>query len=490
MNIKNILRLSVMSLSLAAFLSSTTVTADDYNCFTVAVGKNAAIDGHVIMAHNEDDGPPQVVHHRKVPRKKYQTGSMVTLDNGGQLDQVEETWSYIWAEMPGMSFSDSYLNEWGVCIASDACQSREDQPELTEGGIARMLRQLVAQRARSAREGVMLAGELVERFGYASSGRTYTICDPEEGWLFCAVNGKHWIAQRVPDDEIAIIANTYTVRRADLSDTLNFLASDDIVEYAINRGWYRPENDGDFDFAAAYARPKTATDSANFCRQWGGLRLISADPIDPTPALPFSIKPKEKVGIKDMMSILRDHYEETDLYMVDSETGDPHRTGMRSICAPTTQTSFVAELRNDMPLDIGLVYWVCLGEPCTSFYIPHYFGAHDFPQGYASDEMQPSMEYYDKALNAPFEANRDRAFWTFRNFNRKACARYNELMPTLKKEIESLENYAIKLRGPLERTVLDSYSLDKKAALDQLSGYSEGLYRSAMESMSNLDFDK
>ena len=175
---------------------------------------------------------PQIVNHHKVPRRSYPAGATVMLRNGGSLEQVKETWAYIWSEMPGMSFSDSYVNEWGVTVASDNCPSREDKPELTDGGIGYMLRRLVAERAKTAREGVLLAGELVERFGYVDSGRTYIIADPKEGWLLCVVNGKHWLARRVPDDEVAMVANTYTIHEVILSNKANFLASADIVDYA------------------------------------------------------------------------------------------------------------------------------------------------------------------------------------------------------------------------------------------------------------------
>ena len=181
-------------------------TANCKGCFSIVVGKNASADGYVIIAHNEDDTIPQIVNHRKVPRKKHAPGEKVKLLNGGQLDQVEQTWAYIWSEMPGMLFSDSYINEWGVSITSDNCPSRENKPQITEGGIGYMLRRLVAERVKTAREGVLLAGRLVERFGYIDSGRTYFICDPDEGWLFCVVNGKHWLAQRVKDDQVAMVA--------------------------------------------------------------------------------------------------------------------------------------------------------------------------------------------------------------------------------------------------------------------------------------------
>ncbi|MHC4085892.1 MAG: C69 family dipeptidase [Planctomycetota bacterium] len=151
-------------------------------CFSIVAGKDASVDGYVIVAHNEDDTIPQIVNHHKIPRRKHSRGDKVKLLNGGRLNQVEQTWAYIWSEMPGMLFSDSYINEWGVSVTSDNCPSREDKPRITDGGIGYMLRRLVAERAKSAREGVLLAGRLVERFGYIDSGRTYIICD-STGWL-------------------------------------------------------------------------------------------------------------------------------------------------------------------------------------------------------------------------------------------------------------------------------------------------------------------
>ena len=243
-------------------------------CFSIVVGKNASTDGCVIVAHNEDDEAPEVVNHHKVPRHSYPPGSTAKLRNGGSLEQVEQTWAYIWSEMPGQSFSDSYVNEWGVTVASDNCPSREDKPELTAGGIGYMLRRLVVERAKTAREGVLLAGGLVERFGYVDSGRTYIIADPNEGWLLCVVNGKHWLARRVPDDEVAMVANTYTIHRVTLEDKANFLASADIIDYAKSRGWYNPQADDPFDFAKAYANPKAATSPNNTGRQWSGLTCV------------------------------------------------------------------------------------------------------------------------------------------------------------------------------------------------------------------------
>lgn len=202
----------------------------EQGCFSIVAGKKATADGCVLFAHNEDNSIKVVAGMRKVPRQSHQPEVEVRLPNGGRLAQVKETYGYWWLEMPECQYSDTLLNEHGVAVASNNCPSREDQPSLTDGGIGGpILRRLVAERARTAREGVVLVGSLVEKFGYLASGRTMIICDANEGWLLAMVNGKHWVAARVPDGEVAVLANTYTIRQVDIADTNNFLACHDLV---------------------------------------------------------------------------------------------------------------------------------------------------------------------------------------------------------------------------------------------------------------------
>ena len=99
----------------------------DANCFSMLAGKNATDNGSVMIAHNEDDWGDLYVDWHKVPRIEHEDGSIVTLQFGGELEQVPVTWSFFWLQMPDMQFSDSYMNEWGVTIASNQCRSREDQ---------------------------------------------------------------------------------------------------------------------------------------------------------------------------------------------------------------------------------------------------------------------------------------------------------------------------------------------------------------------------
>lgn len=443
-----------------------------------------------MMAHNEDDYIPQVVNHWKVARQTHSPDEIVRLDSGATLAQTPLTWAYVWSEIPGLLFSDSYLNELGVCICSDACPSREDQPELTGGGISRMLRRIVAERARTARQGVQIAGDLVERFGYASSGRTYIICDSSEGWLFCAVYGKHWVAQRVPDGQVALIANTYTVHEINLADTLNYLGSSDIIRYAIRRGWYDPKADGAFDFAAVYADSDAAADGRNIGRQWDGIRRVVADPPAYGARLPLSVSPKARLDVRNVMSILRGHYEGTRLYAEDSATGCPHNQKITPICRHDTQTSFIAQLRGNMPSEIGLVYWVCLSSPCTSCYIPFHVGMDSFPACFAGKSVQPTEAEYQATVDRPFTVDHMDAFWTFTRFRHHVEHGYADVALSARHLLDQVEFEAFGKQAAVEAEALDLLKQDKKKAMALLADYSRDVYTAALDGLRQVRFGK
>ena len=445
-------------------------------CFSIVVGKHASVDGCVLVAHNEDDSPPQVVNHHKVPRRSHASGAMVTLRNGGQLEQVPETWSYLWSEMPGMQFSDSYMNEWGVCVTSDNCPSRETQGELTDGGIGYMLRRLVAERARTAREGVRIAGTLVERFGYVASGRTYIIADPDEGWLFCAIQGKRWLARRVGDDEVAMVANTYTVREVDLADTENVLASKDIRSYAVQRGWCKSGEDGPFDFAAVYADPRSAANPVNYGRQSSGLRYVAANPLVVRNPLPFSVVPSKKLGVADLMKVLR-HNGSGSINTVDGK--EVRCDVSEAICRGSTQTSFVMRLGREPVRDLGIVYWVCLSAPGTSVFVPFCLGDDGFPAGFKGEAERPSQELFDQKVKSTFRPDASEAFWTFSNFRHKAQAMSEAERSRFLKEAEKIEVSAMRAIATAE----ESYRSQPNETRKLLQSLSNEVYLEALAIM-------
>lgn len=459
----------------AVLVFSQSHQTNEFNCFSVLVGKNASADGSVLFAHNEDDYGKQIVNYYKVPKIQHVAGETITLSTGAVIPQVDETYGFLWFEMPGMVFSDSYVNEWGVVIASDACASREENPELTSGGIKYWLRRLVAERARTAKQGVQIAGKLISELGYAASGRTYLIADSDEGWMLSAVNGKHWIAQRVPDDMVVVIPNYYTIGAVDLADTNNFLGSPDLIDYAIQNGWYVPENDGEFHFAKVYSSPGNLKNYGNVHRMWRGVNLLAEKNYPLDGEFPFAFRPRKKVAVQDLMAVLRDHYVGTELDKTDGyRTGNPYEMNGSTICASATQYGFVAQLRNWLPVEIGTVIWLAQYRPDSQAFIPWYLGINTIPAGYAYGDYQTALDqHFDPPKNI-HERTDTHAYWTFVKLAEKVDGNYGTLIAKARGKWDPIEKRLFLKQPGFEKKVIGIYKKNSNDARHLLTDYTNG----------------
>lgn len=342
-------------LTLALVLLSTALYSQPFNCFGIIAGSKATADGSVIMAHNEDDGGEQMLNIYAAPAA------------GGNA-------RYLWFEFPGSSVADAFMNEHGVCVASDACSSREDKPQLTDGGVLYQIRVTVGKKARSARHAVSLIGELVEKYGYSGSGRTYLAADPKEGWIISIVKGKHWVAQRVPDDCVMTIPNYYVIEDVNLDDKENFAGSADIVEYAVSRGWYDPAKDGKFSFRKAYAAPNTLVSDHNVIRHDNAYNFFYGR--SKGKREPIALKPLKPVTVETMIDAL----------------------SLPAICNENTVLSSVFHLRGWLPVDKGCVAWTAMGHPDVNVFIPWYMGITAVPDNfcrYSSPEKAEANHFSD-----------------------------------------------------------------------------------------------
>ncbi|MBQ3447358.1 MAG: C69 family dipeptidase, partial [Synergistaceae bacterium] len=191
---------------------------------TILAGRRASATGEVLVGHNEDAPGRFIMQTHLVGKKRRKSGTTITFEPDLAKPELSETrtslfWSEAWAysDEPSVSaFCDLYVNGHGVVICSNNCaDSREDAPSLTDGGIGYGLRRLVAERAHTAREALNIACSLVEKYGYASSGRSYSFADKDEIFVMQIVHGRHYAVARVPDDEVAVIPNHYTIHEPD-----------------------------------------------------------------------------------------------------------------------------------------------------------------------------------------------------------------------------------------------------------------------------------
>jgi len=457
--------------------------ADNVECYTILVGKSATVDGSVLLAHNEDDRGELLVDWYIVPRIEHEDGEIVKLKKGAVLGQVPTTWSYLWLEIPGLDFSDSYMNEWGVVIASNQCRSREDSGEVEDGGIGYYFRRLVIERAKSSREAVHIAGKLIEKVGYSYSGRSYCIADPNEAWVLAVVQGKHWVARRVPDDEVAIVPNYYTIDYVDLSDTLNFLGSPDIVDYAVQRGWYSVDSGNEFNFRLAYSPCEVLTAIWNIPRHLGGINLLASNRYSYRSPLPFSFKPKKKVSLEDIMNVLAYHYEGTEFEMNPLfNNGNPHRCTISRICALTNRYGFVAQLRSSLPREIGNVMWLAPRRPCVQPFVPWYCGITGIPGSYTRGDFKKALETHFEAPENIREQCPEHAYWVFVDLAAAVDKNYSELIGDVKTWKWKYQKKLFDEQEKFEKKVLKTYGKDPEKARRMLTEYTSRIAEEVLKS--------
>ena len=372
---------------LAAFvlfsaLSASAQDPKDFNCYTILVGKNASADGSVIVAHNEDDWGDNIVNVRRIPPHDYGPVRSVALGPGAIYETDGRTNGFLWIEVAPQEFSDAFVNEYGVVLVSDSCPTRETKGELTDGGIGYMLRRIVGEKARTAREAVTLAGGLIEKYGYQGSGRTYSIADKNEAWMLAAVRGRHWVAQRVPDDEIAIVPNHMTIRNSGWTIRRIFWEARISSRTPPPTAGMTQAKDGPFDFKKAIPCPPRTCFDANVLRHWRGLSLMTGREWPIEDDYPFAVKPAEKVTVEKLRAVLRDHYEGTPYDATDGyKVGTPNKTKYRTICTMTTVVSLIASLNAARPEPLSVSLWLTLGKPDTTVFLPFYYAGENLPEG-------------------------------------------------------------------------------------------------------------
>lgn len=426
-------------------------------CSSIIVGNKATKDGSVLLAHNEDLANYSAHHYVYRPRTTHGKGTVFTSHWGAKIPQVAETYAYSATSIfdkhyvPGDITSG--INEHQVAVANNMSYRRDAPAELpTQGRIIwTELTQLALERSKTAREAVKVIGGLVHAYRLGSdSGAMFAVTDTREGWWVEVTLEGQWVAQRVPDNGIAVRANIFRIGRVDFNDPDNFMFSEDLVDYAEKMGWY--DEKGAFNFAHVYAAPEKLQDPYNTRRQWRAEELLKKKISSITP--------------RDLISVLRDHYEGTPYDLTDGHRkGSPHHTDERTLCSINTEVSVVCQTRGWLPAEIGAVCWRAMATPCTSAFTPWYLGSREVPPAYRTGTNQHTGKS---------------AYWTFRDLSRFADVRYATVSGRTTKGIEAFENKEFKAQAGTEKEALALYKRNRESAQRFLTGYSNSR---ALESM-------
>lgn len=478
--------------------------SSESGCSALIAGKNTTADGSILFAKTEDDKAESIDFLWRIPRRRHEPGSMVKLMNGGTVPQVEETYAFFWDQCPGTPWSNFVVNEWGVSLGSDACPSREDsvsaveaRGDLVDGGIGFELRMILAERARTAREAVGMAARLLDTYGYHGSGRCLHIVGPKEAWQLQMVRGRQYVARRVRDDEVAVTANTYTIREVDMDDAENFVCSPRLVEYAVERGWYDPESGAPFDFARAYADPGSYDNPRNTDRTWGMARLLDEDyPLTWEEArsgiMGPAVEPDHEITLDEVMAIFRDHYEGTALDESNAYGISPHETPIRTICCNRSHRTTIVQLRESMPADIGTVIWRALEPPCLSGFVPWYLGVRRIPEEFqmapvrADTAKMARVDFHFDMPDRTWELGLDSSGELFKYMGDLVDEDYDRRIGLAGAVWGEFEEVALTLQPDIERTALELWKQDEDLAREFLTLYTNAQAVKSLETAGDL----
>ena len=262
---------------------------------------------------------------------------------GSMLDVYEWDTNKFLGRIPQLSHTYSVvgnMNEHQVAIGETTYGGRSELVDSTGIIDYGSLIYFTLQRARTAREAVKIMGELVADYGYASSGESFSIADPNEVWILEMIGkgcemvskggktynkykGAVWVAVRIPDGYVSGHANQARIRQFPLDDPENCIYAPDVISFAREKGYYEGD-DANFSFSDTYA--PVDFEGARFCdmRVWSFFKDINDDMEqyfsyvkgeDLENRMPLYIKPKRKLSNKDLMNFMRDHLEGTELDM-------------------------------------------------------------------------------------------------------------------------------------------------------------------------------
>ncbi len=453
-------------------------------CTNILVTRGASVDGSTMITYACDGRFHP--HLRRVDAEDHEPGSRLEIrewggDLRGVIPEAEHTYAVV-----------GLMNEHQLTIAETTTTGREELRN-PDGLIHYWdLMRLALQRARTAREAIEVMTTLVTEYGYRSTAESFSIADPEEVWLMEMIGkgpgrkGAIWVARRIPDGYISAYANGIRIREFPMDDPENCLYAPDVVDFAVEMGYWKADDPRPFSFAEAYDAPTVQSRRYTATRVWSIFRR-AAPSLDATldPAYhrgdphaepyPLWIRPDEKLTTADVMALMRDHYEGTPYDMTVGVDAGPFATPNRwrpiawevdgekyswerPISTQQTGFSFVSQSRSWLPDLIGGVYWYGLDDTWTSCYVPLYAGITELPKSYTVGSLG--------------EFSRDSAWWVFNFVANIANLKFSFMGPEILEVQKELEGEFFTLQPIIEKAALELMENDPDLARSFLTDYS------------------
>jgi len=470
-------------------------------CTNFLITKGASKDGSVMITYSADS---HVLYGELYywPAKNWPAGTYVDVyewDTGkylGKIPQKAHTYSVV-----------GNMNQHQLSIGETTFGGR---PELMDStGIVDYgsLIYMTLQRAKNAREAIATFSQLVNDYGYASSGESFSIGDANEAWILELIGrgpgkkGAVWVARRIPDGYISGHANHPRITQFPIADGVKSITSKDlgkinnpevetvyaydVFDVARSYGWFKGE-DKDFSFSDTYAPLDFS--GARFCeaRVWSGFNMVNKDMgkyldyamgENLTNRMPLWIKPDNKLSPKDVMGMMRNYYQGTPMDMTKDVGAGPYGSTVRwrpmtwkvdgvtylherAIATQQTGFSFVTQSRSWLPDPVGGINWFGVDDTYYTVYSPMYCGITKVPETFAVGNGD-MMTFSDNS-----------AFWVFNQVTNFAYTRTRLLIDDLQKKQSELEDGYLNQTAEVDKTAEALYKKNPADAVKYLTDYS------------------
>lgn len=477
-------------------------------CTNFLITKSASADGSTMISYAADS---HVLYGELYywPAMDWPEGTMLDVyewDTGkylGQIPQVAHTYNVV-----------GNMNEFQVAIG-----------ETTYGGLSQLSSQkgaimdygslmyIALQRSKTAREAIKVITDLMDKFGYYSSGESFSIADPNEVWIMEMIGkgegekGAVWVARKIPDGYISGHANQARITTFPLDDPENCMYAEDVISFAKEKGLYEGK-DKDFSFSDVYAPVDFG--GARFCeiRVWSMFKDVNDDMqkhfnyvkghithkkehIENTPItkdnyatnrMPLWIKPNRKITVQDMMNFMRDHLEDTELDMRKDYGAGPYEKpyrwrpltweavnaegdtmlycNERATATQQTGFSFVTQSRSWLPNEIGGIIWWGVDDAASTVYAPLY------------SSMTRVPETFERGNGKMMEWSENSAFWIFNQVSNFAYTRYNVIHPEIHDLQQKYESDFVRKVSAIDAGAKQLLEADKDLAIEFVTDFS------------------
>ena len=461
-------RIIILALSALALMASLPTDA----CTNLIVGKKASADGSVMCTYN-CDGFGFAAPLSFISPGFHAAGEMINVARS--WPGMETPAERLVAQHPGYTYGVvGLMNEKQVTIVETTWDGRKELQNRDGYLDYFTLMNLTLQRSSSAREAIAVMHQLVQEYGYNSTGESFAVCDKDEAWIMEMIGkgeekGAVWVALRVPDEAVCAYANSSRIqkfpqaRKAD--KRLGFcvvpdqcMYSADVISFARAKGYFDGK-DADFSFREAYGpldfskiRYCEARVWSFFRRHYNEEEMDSYLPFinghtEVCDHLPLWIVPKAPVSVRDLMSDMRDHYEGTALDMTADVSAGPWASPYRNqpvnfeasdgtpmfrerpIGCQQSGMTMVCQMRSWLPDEVGGVTYFNMDDATMVAYVPVYCGIDRIPEPFRREN------------NNIREFSTQSAFWMCNFVANMVYPRWSAMIGDLREAQSELEDF-------------------------------------------------